>query len=110
MIHANDLPVAWDGQPVQWGVWELMWTTAVFHFKPVGCEKCGNTDELGQNAGCVEEQIGPNRYTWVTRLFAFRCPGCRLDTVWDMRTGETWTLDETDYGRKGSLETQGALF
>jgi len=51
----------------------------------------------------------------VIDLYAFRCPSCGVDEVWDIRTDEWWTLDETDYGPGGSsrpLERQwsGGLF
>lgn len=36
------------------------------------------------------------------RLFAYRCPDCQLDVVWDTDTNETWVLDHTDYGDDGS--------
>ena len=38
------------------------------------------------------------------RLYAFRCPDCRLDTVWDHDTDEWWTLDHTDYSDAGSSQ------
>lgn len=110
MIRRHDLPPAWDGETVRWDTWERIWTTAEFHFKPTPCERCGNTDTQARNCGSVEERFSRNRTAWVTRLFAYRCPGCRLDTVWDMRTDQMWLLDETDYGNAGSWVTQEVLF
>lgn len=37
------------------------------------------------------------------QLHASRCPGCGLDTVFDVATDECWTLDESDYGDAGSV-------
>ena len=36
------------------------------------------------------------------QLHASRCPGCGLDTVFDVDTGECWALDDSDYGDDGS--------
>ena len=51
----------------------------------------------------------------VVDLYAFRCPECHEDQVWDMRTDEWWTLDDSDYGPTGSVrpaprEWSGGLF
>ena len=35
-------------------------------------------------------------------LHAVRCPDCSLDCVLDTETGDSWTLDHTDYGDNGS--------
>lgn len=37
------------------------------------------------------------------RLYVWRCPNCRLDTVWDTDTDEWFDLDETDYSDAGSV-------
>lgn len=40
---------------------------------------------------------------WATlELICWRCPNCRVDQVWDMRTDETWILGPEDYGPLGS--------
>lgn len=46
----------------------------------------------------------------VARLRARRCPGCGLDQVMDIETGETWDLDEADYGDAGSWADVQTLF
>jgi hypothetical protein len=110
MIRANDLPPTWDGVPVTWDGWtDTRWTTWIFHSKPEACEKCGSVAPQQSNMGVVARGDGARQHQ-VARFFAYRCPGCQLDTVIDIRTDTAWTLDETDYGQDGSEVTQKELF
>jgi len=109
VVRANDLPVSWDGEPVDWCGWgDEPWTTWIFHHKPVPCV-CGSVAPQQVNAGAIDEVTIGKTFS-VVRLFAYRCPGCSLDTVVDLRAGTTWELDETDYGSGGSEVTQKELF
>jgi hypothetical protein len=98
------LPPKWDGADVEWRAWEA--TDAIFicpRPKPEPCTGCRSTRSPIKNVGRVHADDAPPGSGWSTwRLFVFRCPDCHLDTVWDIRTGEWWELDETDYGPAGS--------
>lgn len=130
MLRAHDLPPRWDGLAVVWEGWEG-WRPSIGPVylcppprHPPCCEGCGSLAEPVSNRGLVavwasltredierEEQnlrrLGSlahkrkRRAYW--RLRAYRCPDCKLDTVWDTDTGHTWTLDHTDYGPDGSV-------
>lgn len=122
----NDLPPKWDGRPVEWRGWTHGNSTMVFHAPRERCEGCGSSNEPSVNPGVTDpdpgetytyepikktrsgrEYIGPATTTaarrWV-RIVAFRCPDCGRDEVWDKRTDEWWTLDESDYGSDGSAD------
>ena len=91
--------------------------------RPLCCEGCGSLAEPVSYRGLVavwasltpedierEEEnrrrLGSlahkrkRRAYW--RLRAYRCPDCKLDTVWDIDTDDWWTLDHTDYSDDGS--------
>lgn len=63
--------------------------------KPKGNGRPGTLYQAGEHEVPVKPTI---------QLFAFRCPDCGLDSVWDMRTDEWWVLDESDYGPDGSTD------
>ena len=94
---ARPLPVAWDGVPVEWTPWENPPRVRVCPpQEPTPCGLCGSRERPVQSRGLTQVEVG------ATLLIATRCPSCRLDTVWDARNDETWTLDDTDYGPEGS--------
>lgn len=122
----RDLPALWDGRGVEWKGWTSGVTTARFHdLKPRCCERCASRGEESLNLGVVAPLPGATfdvhiarrlpsgreylrtvaKDAWpIVQLVAFRCPDCRLDTVWDKETDEWWTLDESDYGDEGSTD------
>lgn len=133
MLHEHDLPPRWDGRAVAWQGWEYAPSGVFICPTPKGdvCERCGMptlergfpcwSTNRGLRADSVrltiddfrnEEDVRGRlpkkirhkapRHWWV-ELTAFRCHHCSLDTVWDMTTGEMWTLDHTDYGSDGSV-------
>lgn len=63
--------------------------------KPKGNGRPGTLYQAGEQEVPVKATV---------QLFAFRCPDCGLDTVWDMRTDEWWLLEESDYGADGSTD------
>lgn len=89
----QQLPVSWDGVPVSWGPWE--------HQVPlVACPpipSCGSLEPSMVARGRTQLDLG-------ALLVAYRCTACRLDTVWDARADQHWTLDDSDYGPDGSVE------
>lgn len=122
------LPVSWDGRALQWGSWEQ--TSLVFlcdrskrknGLTHPECSACGSirpalravalrsplpTDTIDgdylrthRNGRPVYAQEPAPAYR---DLIAHRCLDCGHDSVVDMRTGEAWDLDETDYGPEGS--------
>ena len=127
--HLHDLPPRWDGRAVLWEGWSTGLRAQVFICPPPPksppcCEGCGSLAEPVVNRGLValwpssthddlryEEEnrrrLGSfahkRRARALWRLRAFRCPDCRLDTVWDTDTDEWWTLDDSDYGDDGSV-------
>lgn len=124
--QVRDLPPKWDGQAVEWRGWTHGNSTNVLHSPRERCEGCGSENEPSVNPGITDprpgetytydpikktrtgrEYIGqPKTVTagrWV-RIVAFRCPDCHRDEVWDKRTDEWWTLDESDYGAEGSVD------
>lgn len=99
------LPPRWDGADVEWRAWDRTDDVFVCYRsrkpRPERCERCRSTAAPLSNAG--KASSGPDwRGTPTYRLFAFRCPDCHLDTVWDMRADEWWTLGPEDYGDAGS--------
>ena len=126
LLRAHDLPPRWDGHAVWWEGWHPG-IVPVFICppprRPLCCEGCGSLAEPVSNCGLVAvwasltpediEREGENRRRlgslahkrnrrayW--RLRAYRCPDCKLDTVWDIDTDDWWTLDHTDYSDDGS--------
>lgn len=126
-LREHDLPPLWDGRVVLWRGWEDPEPGHVFICPPPKqrhvCEGCGSLEPWVTNRGMVavspsltreellyEEENRARlgslahkrkpRALW--RLHAYRCPDCKLDTVWDHDTDQWWTLDFTDYGPEGS--------
>lgn len=95
---ANPLPVAWDGEPVEWGDWQAAQvficrgSRARMHAH--GCREC---DYDGGAHLSVRGAAGDGDLP----LRLSRCPNCALDMVvdWDQAV---WTLGEDDYGPDGS--------
>jgi predicted RNA-binding Zn-ribbon protein involved in translation (DUF1610 family) len=124
VAKARDLPPRWDGHRVEWRPWTSLRTTMRLHSKPEPCPSCGSTADQASSAGTLHPLLG--EMVEVTRmkrtkrsgreysvraqrpataylaLFAYRCPDCGLDTVWDTRTDEWWELGPEDYGPDGS--------
>lgn len=115
---AHDLPPLWDGRAVQWSPWsEQGWTTLVFHvpadhFACTGCGWIRNTELRA--VGTLMPPGGVIEMYPVVRLVVRRCPGCHLDQVTDIHTGDVWDLEDRDYTEAGSwpddLPVQGTLF
>lgn len=131
-LRENDLPPFWDGHAVVWEGWEYAQSGVFICPTPKRevCEGCGKpTMERGfpcwsVNKGMVADSPslphddfhrenaardrlpvrvkGKMPRRWWLNLYAWRCHHCQLDTVWDVNTGEMWTLDHTDYGPEGS--------
>lgn len=113
--RAHDLPPLWDGDPIEWGEWEMP-MSAVFicpplkSFRPDCCPKCGCTDERPTARGAVRvapidprsglRKLRAGRI--VLNLLALRCPDCRHDQVTDLYGSRVWDLDESDYTNEGS--------
>jgi hypothetical protein len=114
-----DLPPLWDGRPVQWSDWtdEAESTTLRFHVPADhwACTGCGwiRDSEL-RAVGTLLPGGGVTDMWPHVRLVVRRCPGCHLDEVTDIDTGEVWDLEDTDYTDAGSwpddIPTQGTLF
>lgn len=112
LVRENDLPPKWDGHPVEWAGWQNSPVIVCTRVKREPCPGCGSRAERVHNRGMVvvnlaqagAPRIGRARFQEVTKraLYAFRCPDCLLDTVWDMWSDEWWDLDHTDYGPEGS--------
>lgn len=97
----QDLPLRWDGEPVTWSPFQPFGVTFLC---PPRFQLCG----FCESSRAPETAHGriPVTHKAVTRnvlaLIAFRCPDCAGDYVLDIRTDETWDLDETDYTPFGS--------
>lgn len=128
----HELPVAWDGEPIQWG--EAVAVGSVFVCpppRPRACPECGQLDVAGADSYVgkvpgepvapywIRDRVTgrprkmPGWETWRPRLVLTRCLGCGHDQVHDLDTDETWDLDETDYGPQGSVhpeQLQGTLW
>ncbi|QOP64926.1 hypothetical protein SEA_BRYNNIE_28 [Arthrobacter phage Brynnie] len=122
----HDLPPSWDGQPVEWDEWspEDSRTTLVLHVPAheLACHECGSVDEPRISWGKrppesptitttrTKTTRSGHQYeapaeveAWSVRdLVAARCRHCLHDVVTDTRTGESWDLEEEDYGPDGS--------
>jgi hypothetical protein len=118
----HDLPPLWDGQVVQWSPWTDEGgidgrTTLVFHVPADhwACTGCGwiRDTELRAVGTLMPDSVADTAWP-VVRLIVRRCPGCQLDQVTDISTGEVWDLDDTDYGDTGSwlddMPVQDTLF
>lgn len=132
------LPPAWDGTPVKWDPFEedrIVLCGRGKWLEEMRCE-CGSTRAsliaMGRRQPLPGETMETTRPTTgrfgrtvyvpttvpavpVRDLTAYRCQDCGLDTVWDMRTDEWWTLGPEDYGPEGSIppverEWSGGLF
>lgn len=128
MTHAahrqHDLPPLWDGRQVTWSRWmEADPGSLVFHTPSdtFACTGCGwiRTTQLHSIGRIHPEPVekwivdGSAHTAWpVAQLAAVRCPGCELDQVTDMDTGETWDIDPSDYTATGSWPEpeNGTLF
>lgn len=106
----HDLPPLWDGRPVQWSDWTDQGgmearTTLVFHVPADhwACTGCGWIRDTELRAvGTLMPGNGVTDLYPHVRLVVRRCPGCHLDEVTDLDTGQVWDLDDTDYGHAGS--------
>lgn len=108
----NDLPPKWDGRVVQWSDWTdqgglIGRTTLVFHVPAHhwACTGCGWIRESELRAvGTLMPGSGVRDTYPHVRLIVRRCPGCHLDEVTDLDTGQVWDLEECDYEDDGSWE------
>ena len=129
--RTHDLPPKWDGRVVEWSEWDsspIFVCGPRGAAKRSPCEGCGSTRSQATSIGTVYplasetyevEQprvkttrsgreyvsgtvVAAMRARPTVQLHASRCPGCGLDTVFDVDTGECWTLDDSDYGDDGS--------
>lgn len=126
------LPVAWDGRQVTWAR-QPLFEGHVFMCPPPPperCSRCRTSTEPVVYRGTVHPRPGESRdgeilrARWragriepvreqiparpVLELFCFRCPECGQDEVWQLSTGEWWTLGPEDYGPEGSVAPAGA--
>ena len=116
----HDLPLRWDGLPVQWGTWSD--TSGVMICpppkQPDRCAHCGSAAAALINIGRIwtdkhsaPTAIGRSRMRGgkhlVGLLTVFRCPACEHDHVLDPN-GQSWDLDESDYTDGGSWDVAGA--
>jgi len=114
----HDLPPLWDGRVVQWSAWDdyalgsLVFHVPADHWACTGCGWIRDT-EL-RNVGTLMPEVGVTDPYPLVRLLVRRCPGCHLDQVTDIISGEVWDLDEHDYTDAGSWPddppVQGTLF
>lgn len=114
----HDLPPLWDGRAVQWSGWtdqapgSLVFHIPADHFACTGCGWIRNTELRA--VGTLMPPDGVTDLYPVIRLLVRRCPGCHLDQVSDIVTGDVWDLDAGDYTDAGSwtddLPVQGTLF
>ena len=124
IVPQAPLPVAWDGRAVAWDPWEpALPINLCPPQKPERCA-CGSESEPFTSRGrrdpspdriAASEQM-PRLHTrgrplvWsVYDLFACRCPDCGDVSVWDMESGQHWTLDDSDLGPTGSWAWSGGL-
>lgn len=124
-LREHDLPPMWDGLAVVWGGWLAPPPAFICPPpRPECCAACGaigpaviNHGRVARTAAVTHEQVAevdaarnrlPPRLRHkvksraLHRLVAYRCVDCRHDVVVDNVTGETWDLDVTDYGDRGS--------
>lgn len=129
------LPVTWDGWRVKWDPFEVLEIRICPPPKKERCD-CGSTrtpltargwrePKAGETVESTRRKMGRfGRWVYlptvvpawpVVDLFLTRCRDCGVDSVWDMRTDEWWTLGPEDYGPSGSVrpverEWSGGLF
>jgi hypothetical protein len=112
----HDLPPRWDGLTLEWGDWsdtaDVIICPPPRH--PERCDHCGTTaacltnigriwtDETSAPAAIGRARLRGDRHL-VGLITAFRCPGCRHDSVVDP-DGQQWDLDDTDYTDDGSWD------
>lgn len=123
------LPVAWDGRPLEWGPWSVAPLTFICDRSKrkngcthPTCSACGSQRPALVAVALRRPLAGdtePGEYLRRHRngrrvyaqepmpayrdLHAQRCRDCGHDSVVDMRSGEVWDLDESDYGPEGSV-------
>lgn len=123
------LPVAWDGRPLTWGPWSV--SPLVFicdrskrkhGLSHPSCSACGSIRPAltavalrSPIAGDVEPGEYLRRHRTGRPVYAqepmpayrdlhvARCRDCGHDSVVDLRSGEVWDLDPSDYGPEGSV-------
>jgi hypothetical protein len=105
-LVSHPLPVAWDSREVKWSRWERPAPVTICGpgVKPSRCD-CGSERDPFVAVGLRAADAGPGRFARrhaLRDLHAFRCPDCGQVEVWDMASGEWWTLDDGDYGLEGS--------
>ena len=136
VLVKHRLPPVWDGQRVKWDKFKPSPKTFICPPPPPTRCDCGSGNAPLLASGSREPKPGEMTEStkrvmgrfgrWLERptlvpawplrdLFAFRCPDCKTDGVWDMRTDEWWTLGPEDYGTQGSerpieREWSGGLF
>lgn len=101
----HDLPPLWDGDPVTWDAWHSGASSLDFHvpLADLACHHCGLLGSRQIAHGTIHHHPSvTGRIENVAVLFAFRCPGCLHDEVWDRRTDDMWEVDEDDYLAAGS--------
>ena len=123
------LPVAWDGRPLEWLPWEPAPLVFICDrskrkhgLSHPSCSACGST-RPGLTASALRHPIASDveQGEYLRRhrngmpvyaqepmpayrdLHASRCLDCGHDTVVDLRSGEVWDLDPSDYGPEGSI-------
>jgi hypothetical protein len=114
----HDLPPLWDGRVVQWSPWvDQQMGSLVFHVPADhwACTGCGWIRDTELRAvGTLMPPGGVIVMYPVVRLLVRRCPGCHLDQVSDIVTGDVWDLEGRDYTDAGSwaddAPVQGTLF
>jgi hypothetical protein len=129
LLREHDLPPKWDGRVIEWGAWAENGPIFICDrtkrkgglYVPT-CAACGSTRPKLQSVGLrhpAPEDTEPGEYLRTHRngtpvyaqepmpayreLHAERCQDCGHDTVYDMRSNESWDLDDTDYGHEGSV-------
>lgn len=126
LLREHDLPPFWDGLATVWDGWVTQPRAFVCPPPaPQCCRACGSMARPVINRGRVARvpavthariqahkenraRLGRSnahlagRPVVLVRLFAWRCPDCLHDQVWDTDTDEVFDLDHTDYGPEGS--------
>lgn len=98
--HFPPLPPLWDGEPVEWGLWEP-------HMAMHLCDRNIRNPKLLRCEGCDILDVSTSAWGKIGRyrsLLASRCPECGHTSVYDERSRESWTLGPEDYGTQGSMD------